>query len=191
MTIINESGLYALILGSKLPKAKAFKRWITHDVIPAIRKTGGYIHGAEGMTEAEIMAKAFMIASRTIQEQGSRIQELETRNTALTLENQSMKPKADYYDALADRNGLTSFRETAKALGVGQKALVSFLLEEKYIYRNGRGYLTAYQTHVKDGLFEIKEFYNEKSEYQGFQTFVTQKGRARFLKLCNLMKGTE
>lgn len=62
LTIINESGLYSLILSSKMPKAKEFKRWVTSEVIPAIRKTGGYIAGSENMTDAEIMAKAVLVA---------------------------------------------------------------------------------------------------------------------------------
>lgn len=69
MTIINESGLYSLILLSKLPKAKEFKRWVTSEVLPTIRKTGGYIAGANEMSDEEIMAKALLIGKRTIEQQ--------------------------------------------------------------------------------------------------------------------------
>nr|DAI79789.1 MAG TPA: repressor domain protein [Caudoviricetes sp.] len=68
MTIINESGLYSLILSSKMPKAKEFKHWVTSEVLPAIRKTGGYIAGSENMTDAEIMAKAVLVAQSTIRQ---------------------------------------------------------------------------------------------------------------------------
>ena len=78
LTIINESGLYSLILSSKMPKAKEFKRWVTSEVIPAIRKTGGYIAGSENMTDAEIMAKAVLVAQSTIQQRDQRIKELES-----------------------------------------------------------------------------------------------------------------
>ncbi|WP_444353742.1 BRO-N domain-containing protein, partial [Phascolarctobacterium succinatutens] len=75
MYIINESGLYSLILSSKMPKAKEFKRWVTSEVIPAIRKTGGYIAGSENMTDAEIMAKAVLVAQSTIRQRDQRIKE--------------------------------------------------------------------------------------------------------------------
>ena len=77
LTIINESGLYSLILSSKMPKAKEFKRWVTSEVIPAIRKTGGYIAGSENMTDAEIMAKAVLVAQSTLRQRDQRIKELE------------------------------------------------------------------------------------------------------------------
>lgn len=76
--LINESGLYSLILSSKMPKAKEFKRWVTSEVIPAIRKTGGYIAGSENMTDAEIMAKAVLVAQSTIRQRDQRIKELES-----------------------------------------------------------------------------------------------------------------
>ena len=81
MSIINEPGLYSLVLGSRKPEAKAFKRWITHDIIPAIRKTGGYIHGADSMTTDELMAKALFVAQKTIENQKLRL-------STLTVENQ-------------------------------------------------------------------------------------------------------
>lgn len=76
LSVINESGLYSLVLSSKLPAAKRFKRWVTSEVLPAIRKTGGYIGGAENMTEAEIMARAVLIGQRTIEEQKRKIDNL-------------------------------------------------------------------------------------------------------------------
>ena len=81
---INESGLYSLVLSSKLPTAKKFKRWVTSEVLPAIRKTGGYIAGSENMTEAEIMARAVLIGQRTIEEQQKRILELKPNTPCLT-----------------------------------------------------------------------------------------------------------
>lgn len=117
MTIINESGLYALVLGSKLPTAKKFKRWVTSEVIPSIRKSGGYIKGQENMTPQELMAAALLMAQKTIEARDVRI-------AALTVENQIMAPKADYFDDLVDRNLLTNFRETAKEIGAPPKKFV-------------------------------------------------------------------
>ncbi len=170
---VNEPGLYSLVLGSRKPEAKAFKRWITHDVIPAIRKNGGYIHGADSMTPEELMAKALLVAQKTIENQQLRL-------STLTVENQIMKPKADYFDDLVDRNLLTNFRDTAKQLHTKQGGFVSFLLEKKYIYRDQSGKLLPYQRYVDDGLFELKECFNEKSGWKGTQTLITPKGRETF-----------
>lgn len=132
--IINESGLYSLILSSKLPSAKAFKRWVTSEVLPSIRKHGGYINGQAEMSPEELMAKALQVAQKTLEERGARIGVLAAENSALTVEKQILKPKADYFDELVDRNLLTNFRETAKQLSIKQNDFVKFLLEKKYVY---------------------------------------------------------
>lgn len=179
MTIINESGLYSLILSSKLPTAKKFKRWVTTEVLPTIRKTGGYIPHDEEMSDAEIMAKAFQISQRTIEEQHRKIGALEIEKSHLQVENQVMAPKADYFDELVDRNLLTNFRDTAKQLGIAPKKFVTLLLEKKYIFRDQKGKLMPYQDKNK-GLFEVKECFNQKTKWSGVQTMVTPKGRETF-----------
>ena len=172
LTIINESGLYSLVLSSKLPAAREFKRWITREVIPAIRKNGGYINGQQEMNPEELMAAAVLVAQRTIAERDARI-------SALTVKNQIMAPKADYFDQLVERNTLTNFRETAKELEVSPKEFVSFLLEKKYVYRDKKGKLLPYEQ-KNDGLFQVKECLNEKTQWSGTQTLVTPKGRETF-----------
>ena len=176
MVTVNEPGLYTLVLGSRKPEAKAFKRWITHDVIPSIRKNGGYIAGQEQMTPEELMAKALLVANKTLAERDARISELTVQNTI-------MQPKAEYFDELVDRNTLTNFRETAKELGISEKAFIRFLIDKKYIFRNQRGKLMPYADR-SDGLFEVKECYNEKTNWSGIQTLVTPKGREAFRLLC-------
>ena len=176
---INESGLYSLVLSSKLPTAKAFKRWITHDVIPSIRKNGGYIAGQESMTAEELMAKALLVAKKTIEEK-------EAELSKATVQNTIMAPKADYFDELVERNTLTNFRETAKQLGVKQKAFINFLMERKFIYRDKRGKLLPYAD-KNDGLFEVKECFNNATQWAGTQTLVTPKGRETFRLLCQGM----
>lgn len=176
MTIINESGLYSLILSSKLPSAKKFKRWVTAEVLPALRKNGGYINGQENMTDAEIMAKALVAAQNTIAQRDKRISEL-------TVTAQIMQPKADYFDELVDRNLLTNFRETAKQLGIRERTFIAFLMDHKYIYRDKRGRLMPY-AEKNSGLFEIKESTNEKTKWSGTQTLITPKGRETFRLLC-------
>lgn len=176
VTIINESGLYSLILSSKLPTAKQFKRWVTSEVLPSIRKNGGYIAGQEQMTPEELMAKALLVANKTLAERDARISELTVQNTI-------MQPKAEYFDELISRNTLTNFRETAKELGISEKAFIRFLIDKKYIFRNQRGKLMPYADR-SDGLFEVKECYNEKTNWSGIQTLVTPKGRETFRLLC-------
>ena len=170
--IINESGLYSLVLSSKLPTAKAFKRWITSEVIPSIRKTGGYIAGQAELSPEELMARALMVAQKTLAERDARI-------STLTVENQIMAPKAEYFDDLVDRNLLTSFRETAKQLEIKEKAFIAFLLEKKFIYRDKKGKLMPY-AEKNNGLFEVKERFNEKTQWSGTQTMITPKGRETF-----------
>ena len=176
---INESGLYSLILSSKLPNAKAFKKWVTSEVLPSIRKHGGYISGQAEMSPEELMAKALQVAQKTLEEREARIGVLAAENSALTVEKQILQPKADYFDELVDRNLLTNFRETAKQLSIKQNDFVNFLLEKKYVYRDKRGKLLPYADSNK-GLFEVKECFNEKTQWCGTQTLITPKGRETF-----------
>lgn len=174
--IISESGLYNVILRSDKPEAKPFRKWVTSVVLPSIRKTGGYIAGQESLSPAELMAKALLVAQKTLAERDARI-------SALTVENQIMTPKADYFDQLVDRNLLTSFRETAKQLGIKEREFIGFLLEKKYLYRDKKGKLLPYAD-KNTGLFELKECFNEKTQWSGTQTLVTPKGRETFRLLC-------
>ena len=166
---IPESDLYRLVFSSKLPTAEKFTDWVTKDVLPAIRKHGGYVNGQESMTPEELMAAALLMAQKTIADRDARI-------STLTVENQIMAPKADYFDALVDRNLLTGFRETAKQLGVPPRAFVNFLIEKKYVYRDKKGKILPYEA-KNDGLFEVKECLNEKTKWSGVQTLITPKGR--------------
>ena len=174
--LINESGLYSLILSSKLPNAKAFKKWVTSEVLPSIRKHGGYISGQAEMSPEELMARALQVAQKTLEEREARISLLTAENSVLTVEKQMLQPKADYFDELVDRNLLTNFRETAKQLSIKQNDFVNFLLEKKYVYRDKRGKLMPYADR-NTGLFEIKECFNEKTQWCGPQTLITPKGR--------------
>lgn len=179
ITIINESGLYSLILSSKLPQAKEFKRWVTNEVLPSIRKHGGYLHNQENLTQEEILAKALIVAQNVINEKDKLNKQLQAQNSELTVDNQIMKPKAEYFDELVDRNLLTNIRETAKQLKIGEKLFVKFLLDKKYLYRDKKGKLTPYADKNK-GLFELKECFNEKTKWSGTQTLITPKGRETF-----------
>lgn len=178
MSIVNEPGLYALVLGSRKPEARAFKRWITHEVIPSIRKHGAYM--TPETLEAAILNPDTMIKLCTaLKDEQDKRRALEAVNSTLTVQNAIMAPKADYFDELVDRNLLTNFRETAKQLNVKEREFVSFLMNKKFIYRDKRGKLLPYAD-KNNGIFEVKECYNDKTDWSGTQTLITPKGRETF-----------
>lgn len=148
MSIVNEPGLYSLVLGSRKPEAKAFKRWITHEVIPSIRKTGGYIAGQESLSDAELMAKALLVAQRTIEERNKQIE--------------VMKPKALFADAVSASETSILVGDLAKLLkqngvDIGQNRLFRWLRDEKYLIKSGERRNMPTQRAMDLGLFEIKE----------------------------------
>ena len=124
-----------------------------------------------------------MIMSRALKMAEQQMKQLQIDNARLTVDNQIMKPKADYFDELVDRNLLTNFRETAKQLEIGEKKFIQFLLEKKYIYKNKKGKIMPYADKNK-GLFAVKETFNQKTNWSGTQTLITPKGRETFRLLC-------
>lgn len=120
-----------------------------------------------------------MIMKRALDYANENVKRLQIQASTLQVDNEIMKPKADYFDELVDRNTLTSFRETAKQLDVKEKVFINFLLEHKYIYRDKKGKIMPY-AEKNNGLFEIKETFNEKTNWSGTQTLVTPKGRETF-----------
>lgn len=189
-TIINESGLYSLIFSSKLEGAQRFKRWVTAEVLPSIRKHGAYIAGQEQLTNEELLAKALVVTHRILEERDARLAAQDARISELTVANQIAAPKAEYFDELVDRRLLTSFRDTAKQLEVGEKMFIGFLLEHKFIYRDKKGHLMPYAD-KNDGLFEVKEGVNRKTAWAGTQTLITPKGRETFRLMLPKMLATE
>ena len=171
-TLINESGLYSLILSSKLPSAKEFKRWVTSTILPAIRKTGGYIAGEERMDDDQLMAQALLVASRKLDERSAQLR-------AAQAKIEELAPKAAYCDALAGSEGDTSFRETAKRFGVPEKKFILFLLEHGYIYRDARGTLLPLADHQKRGQFVVREIIDDNGvrTRSRSQTKITPVGR--------------
>ena len=172
MAFIPEGDVYRLAAKSELPGAERFESWIFDEVIPSIRRSGGYIAGQKELSPEELMARALKVANDVLAAREARISELTVQNTI-------MQPKADYFDELVDRNLLTSFRDTAKQLGVSQNAFIGFLKDHKYIYRDKKGKLMPY-AEKNNGLFEVKECFNNKTEWSGVQTMVTPKGRETF-----------
>ena len=178
MTVVNEPGLYTLILSSRKPEAKAFKRWITHDVIPTIRKTGGYM--TDSLLERIQKEPAVIVefAQALILEKN--------RVKALECELNTAKPKADYYDAFINPDDCTNIRTTAKELKIPERKFVQFLLKEKYLFRSPSGQLLPYNKDSNAGLFIVRDFVTFC--YTGSQTYFTPKGkeviRMKFQKKC-------
>lgn len=146
MTVINESGLYALIFGSKLESAKRFKHWVTAEVLPAVRKTGGYqMQAPQGK---ELLALAVLEAQKTIESQAEEIDR--------------MKPKEIFADAVAASKQSILIGQLAKLIcqnghEIGQKRLFKWMRENGYLMKSGSDYNMPMQRYVEQGLFEIKE----------------------------------
>lgn len=141
MIIINESGLYSLILGSKLPSAKRFKRWVTSEVLPSIRQNGGYISNQENLTPEQIVAQALIVANNIIQEKDRLLAE--------------QKPKVEFFDTVANSKTALPMDRVAKVLdmGIGRNKLFELLRDKKILDRNN----IPYQTYVDRGYFRVIE----------------------------------
>ena len=183
MTIINESGLYSLILSSKLQQAKEFKRWVTTEVLPTIRKHGAYLTDSK-IEEVLLSPETIINLATQLKDEREARKQLQIVNSQLAVDNQIMQPKAKYFDDLVERNLLTNFRDTAKMLKVKEREFIGWLLDNKYIYRDKKNKLVP-TANKNDGLFEIKETKNESTAWKGTQTLITPKGRETFNILFN------
>lgn len=153
--IISEPGLYRLVMRSRKPEAKEFQRWVTHEVLPAIRKTGGYIPTSETDDDMTILAKAVMIGQRTMEAQKQKIAEQQTRIVEL-------EPKARFADAVAASDGTCLVGELAKMLrqngmDIGQNRLFRLLQADGYLGKSGSNRNVPTQRAMDLGLFRIKE----------------------------------
>lgn len=175
---IPEGDIYRLAAKSELPGAEEFESWIFDEVLPSIRKHGAYMT-PETLEAAILNPDTIIKIATALKEEQDKNRALQAVNSSLTVENQIMAPKAEYFDELVDRNLLTNFRETAKELGIKERDFIRFLIDRKYIYRDKKGRLMPYAD-KNDGLFEIKETFNEKTQWKGTQTLITPKGRETF-----------
>lgn len=173
---VSEAGLYHLILCSKKPEAKAFKRWITHEVIPAIRKHGAYMTKSVLEQVLENPELVLLMAQRMLEEQ--------RKNELLQQELRLAKPKADFYDAFIHPECCTNLRATAKELKVPEKMFTAFLIRKRYLYRAPSGTLLPYAKPASDGLFFVKD-YIAVNGHQGVYTLVTPKGKTLFLSMLD------
>lgn len=143
--IINESGLYSLILKSKLPQAKQFKRWVTSEVLPAIRKHGAYVTDQKAV---EIATNPDALGA-FLQNIADQVKRLEAKSATLEVELRETKPKAEYYDLMLANKGLIKTSEIAKNYGRSAQSFNKLLHQLKVIYKQGNTWLpyAKYQTH--------------------------------------------
>ena len=187
VTIVSESGLYMLIMRSRKPEAKAFKRWITHEVIPSIRKHGAYITDAvlDRMDEHPELISEYI---RQLREENAKARELQQQLDRTQKKLLESRPKAAYYDRFVSDDDLTCFRYTAKEIGVPQSKLMGYMLENGYLYRDhnrkGRAFPRAGKRNER--FFRVRDFYDKrgrKSEY----TLVTPAGKQHLFALsCDI-----
>lgn len=156
MTVISEPGIWKLAFTSRKAEAEKFTDWVAEEVIPSIRKTGTY-----------------SLKPKLPQTYAEALREL----AATWEENQRLLPKAQYFDALVDRNLLTNFRDTAKELHIKERDFIQWLTQKKYIYKDAKGKNKPYAQYVPE-LFEIKE--QTKDKWAGTQTLITPRGRETF-----------
>lgn len=177
--VINESGVYSLIFASKLSSAKRFKHWVTSVILPSIRKTGGYIAGQETMSDADLMAKALLVAQRQIEQRDKQITE--------------MQPKALFADSVSASSTSILIGELAKILkqnGIqtGQNKLFAWMRDNGYlIKRRGTDFNMPTQKAMELGLFEIKEtvvVHNDGHTSINKTAKVTGKGQIYFVNKC-------
>lgn len=182
VNMIPEGDIYRLAAKSELPNAEQFESWIFDEVLPTIRKHGAYMT-PETLEQAILNPDTMIELCMALKNEKDKNKALQEANSSLTVDNHIMKPKADYFDEIVDRNLLTSFRETAKQFEIKEKTFINYLLNKKYIYRDKKGKLMPYAD-KNDGLFEVKETFNEKTQWSGTQTLITPKGRETFRLLC-------
>ncbi len=194
--IINESGLYSAIIGSKLESARRFKHWVTSEVLPSIRKTGGYIAGEENMNEDELVLKAMNVLNR-------KVENLRQENNQLKLENEKqdqligeLKPKADYTDRILKCDDLTKVNIIACDYGFTATEFNKLLKSLGIQYREGKDWL-LYKNYRGKGYTQTKTFeYTHKNGTKGSRTtmYWTQKGRLflyEFLKQRDILPRME
>lgn len=163
MKMITEGDIYRLVIKSQLPQAEKFESWVFDNVLPSIRKNGGYIANQEQMTPEQIVANALIVAQNIISQKDRQIEE--------------MKPKAEFFDAVADSKTAISMNEVAKVLnikGYGRNNLFEFLRNSKVLDR----WNVPYQRYVDNGWFRVIEQHYQKNgePIVTTKTLVYQKG---------------
>lgn len=187
VNMLTENGLYEVLMLSRKPIAKKFKVEVKN-ILKSIRKTGGYIVGQEQLTDAELMAKALMVAQKTIEARTEEVRSLQMLNAVQQQQIAELNPKATYYDLVLQCPDLISVTEIAKDYGKSAKWLNKILSENKVQYKQ-RGVWLLYQKYAEKGYTSTKKepFIDAKGiQHTKPHTYWTQKGR---LFLYEFLKG--
>lgn len=182
LVYINEQNLYKVIMRSDKPQAEPFQDWVCGEVLPSIRKTGGYIHTKESDTEEDIMARALLIAQETLKRRDERIKALET-------EREQDKPKIAFANAIEASKSSCLIGELAKILTqngytIGQNRLFEWMRNNGYLGTKGERYNIPNQQYVEQGLFELKKGVrsgNDGVMHTTITTKITAKGQIYFI----------
>ena len=188
ITVINESGLYSLIMSSKLPTAKKFKHWVTSEVLPSIRKNGGYIAGQETLSDDELLAKALMVAQNKLAEREKQITDLENEVIEMDKTISSMQPKVSYYDKILQSKATVLVTQIAQDYGMSAKAL-NKLLAELGLQRKVNGQWILYSKYQGQGYVHSRTIDITRSDGRAdvvMQTEWTQKGRIFLYELLRM-----
>ncbi|MBQ7922727.1 MAG: phage antirepressor [Clostridia bacterium] len=176
--LINESGLYSLILSSKLPSAKIFKRWVTSEVLPTIRKHGMYITNpllceiAKDPSILRNMVKNYLAATAQAE--------------MLAAEVENMRPKAEFFDAFVSPTDCTNIRTTAKELQIPERQFCKFLVDARFLFRCPAGNLMPYNKPMNRNLFIVRDYYADNG-HKGSYTLITPQGKNMFrMMLCEM-----
>lgn len=192
MTAINEAGLYSLILRSRKPEAKAFKRWVTHEVLPSIRKSGGYIAVKANETPEMIMARAIKLADETINRQKLQLEEKDKKIAEASKQIEMDKPKVVFAESIAVAKTSILVGEMAKLIKqstgveIGQNRFFDYLRDKGYLHSKGSQKNLPTQRSVNAGWFEVKEGTRINSEGVSVITRtpkITGKGQIYFVNL--------
>lgn len=176
MGIVNEFGLYSLILRSRKPEAREFRRWITHEVIPTIRR--------HGMYATTPMLRKFQENPELIQLVCERMLAEKDRADRLDEKVAELQPKADFFDAFVNPDDCTNIRSTAKELGIPERMFCKFLQDAGFLYRCPAGNLMPYNKPSNDGLFIVRDFYTQFGHH-GTYTLITAAGKNLIRSLLN------
>ena len=182
LAVVNEYGLYNLILGSRKPEAKDFKRWITHEVIPSIRKNGAYMTDAviAHLEENPELVPEYL---NHLRDENSRAKELRRQLDTVTGQLAIAQPKADYYNAYVNSEDALCFRYVAKELGVSERKLINYLLDKRFLYRDAHRNFRVFPRagDRNDQLFLVRDFHT-RSGHRGQYTVLTVAGREHLMR---------
>lgn len=186
---VSEDGLYDVIFDSRKPEAKKFRKWVTSEVLPSIRKTGGYMVAKEEDTPEEIMARALLIAQDALKRKDERIAALQNENTQQAAQIEADAPKIVFANAVMGSKNSCLIGELAKIISqngytIGQNRLFEWLRSNGYLGTRGEYYNIPNQQYIEQGLFELKKGTrsgNDGMMYATITTKVTQKGCQYFI----------